>query len=263
MPVAVPIAMVVAAGISAVAAKYNADQQSSAAGNALGAQEKATQSAYNTVQQARDQAQQDVQPWSNAGKTALSALAQPQNQNFTFSTTGPNADPSYQFRQQEGQAAIEASAAARGGYFSGATGTALQTQGQNMASEEYGAEYNRWLQNNQQLEQQAQMGLQAQGLATGLGYNAGNTLAGLSLSSGQNQANTLQNQAGYQAGAVQNLAGVGNSLLSYYAMQNMTGNNQNSGVSNNLDAQLAQNQNNINQNNSMIDNMQAPSLWGQ
>ena len=260
MPVAIPIAMVVAAGVSAVAAKYNADQQSAAAGNALGAQEKATQSAYNTVQQARDQTQQDVQPWSNAGKTALSALAQPQNQNFTFSTTGPNADPSYQYRFNQGQKGVEASAAARGGYFSGATGTALQTQGQNMASEEYGAAYNRWLQNNQQLEQQAQMGLQAQSIAAGLVYNAGNTLAGLSSSSGQNQANALYGQTNAQTGYTTTLANSGVNLLDQLAKY--YGNQSTSNVQNNLtkSAQLDQNQSDINQNNQMLNQMQSPQL---
>ena len=260
MPVAIPIAMVVAAGVSAVVAKYNADQQSAAAGNALGAQEKAAGQAGTQLQQAQAQATQNVQPWVAQGQSALSTLAKPENQNFTFSTTGPNADPSYQYRFNQGQKGVEASAAARGGYFSGATGTALQTQGQNMASEEYGAAYNRWLQNNQQLEQQAQMGLQAQGLATGLGYNAGNTLAGLSLSSGQNQANALYGQTNAQTGYTTTLANSGVNLLDQLAKY--YGNQSTSNVQNNLtrSAQLDQNQSNINQNNQMLNQMQSPQL---
>lgn len=268
MPVAIPIALVVAAGVSAVASKYNADQQAAASGNALGAQEKAANTAATQLQQAQAQATQNVQPWVQQGQTALSTLAQPQNQQFTFNTSGPNADPSYLYRAQEGQAAIEASAAARGGFFSGATGTALQDQGQQSASEEYQAEDNRWLQQNQMLQNQAQMGLQATEYASGLGYNTGQTLASLTTNTGQNQANTINNQANLQAGSVQNTVNsgmnLGNQLLSYYNSQNLNNN-----VNNNLTGNLASNQNSLNQNNQMITNMQAPQMnpslttWGQ
>lgn len=51
----------------------------------------------------------------------------------------------YKFRLGQGQQAIERSAAARGGLFSGKTGAALQEYGQGMASQEYANEYNRRL----------------------------------------------------------------------------------------------------------------------
>lgn len=47
------------------------------------------------------------------------------------------ASPGYQFRLGEGQNALESSAAARGGLFSGATGQALTNYGQNAASQEF------------------------------------------------------------------------------------------------------------------------------
>jgi hypothetical protein len=47
------------------------------------------------------------------------------------------ASPGYQFRQQQGQQAVERSAAAKGGLFSGAAGKALTNYGQNTASQEF------------------------------------------------------------------------------------------------------------------------------
>lgn len=58
------------------------------------------------------------------------ALTQP----FEFD---PTQDPGYQWRSQQGREALEASAAARGGYFSGQTGQELMRFGQGLASEEY------------------------------------------------------------------------------------------------------------------------------
>jgi hypothetical protein len=58
-------------------------------------------------------------------------------------------DPGYAFRMSEGQKALEASAAARGGLFSGATGKALTDYSQNLASQEYDKAWNRALGMNQ------------------------------------------------------------------------------------------------------------------
>ena len=52
-------------------------------------------------------------------------------------------DPGVQFRMDEGRKALEASAAARGGLLSGPTLAALQRQGQELSSQEYGQAWNR------------------------------------------------------------------------------------------------------------------------
>jgi len=54
------------------------------------------------------------------------------------------ADPGYGFRFEQGQKALERSAAARGGLISGNTGGALQRFGQDMASQEYQNAFNRY-----------------------------------------------------------------------------------------------------------------------
>jgi len=61
--------------------------------------------------------------------------------NGQFSTS----DPSYQWRLDQGQKAVERSAAARGLLQSGNAAIELQQYGQGMASQEYGAQFNRTL----------------------------------------------------------------------------------------------------------------------
>lgn len=57
---------------------------------------------------------------------------------YDFST-----DPSYQFRFNEGQKAVNNSLAGRGSFLSGAALKAIQKYGQGAASQEYGAQFNR------------------------------------------------------------------------------------------------------------------------
>jgi hypothetical protein len=57
-------------------------------------------------------------------------------------------DPSYQFRVQQGQQALERSAAAKGTLLTGGTAKALARYGQDLASTEYGNVYNRALGEN-------------------------------------------------------------------------------------------------------------------
>lgn len=58
-------------------------------------------------------------------------------------------EPGYQFRLNEGQKAIERSASAKGGLYSGATLKSIGRYGQDYASNEYGAAFNRDLQSKQ------------------------------------------------------------------------------------------------------------------
>jgi hypothetical protein len=62
----------------------------------------------------------------------------------TYSGQDTYDDPSYQFRVNQGNNAIQGSAAAQGGLLSGATLKALQNYGQESASQEYQNAYNRF-----------------------------------------------------------------------------------------------------------------------
>lgn len=84
-------------------------------------------------------------------------------------------DPGYQFRLQQGEEALQNSAAARGGLLSGGTAKAFEDYAQNFAANEYGNVYNRALQS---------YGTNAQNYYTGQGntFNRLNALAELGLS---------------------------------------------------------------------------------
>lgn len=96
--------------------------------------------------------------------------------------------PGYDFRMQEGQKALEQSAAAKGTLFSGATGKALTRYGQDYGTYEYDNYLNRL--RNQLGDVTTQMGgrqtalnaqyqnLDAYGVPMNMGYNATNALAG-------------------------------------------------------------------------------------
>ena len=114
-------------------------------------------------------------------------------------------EPGYQFRQAEGQRAIESSAAARGSLLSGATQKALARYGQGLASQEYGNAYNRYMGERQQGfgeytnmrnflfgKYNSNRDFEAQQKANAYNQNAG--MVGLGQWAAGNKANIFQNQ---------------------------------------------------------------------
>src|SRR5947208_7303628 len=77
---------------------------------------------------------------------AFGSLSKPWSEQFQAPTdvTEKN-DPGYQFRLQQGENALQNSAAAKGTLLNGATGADIQKYGQDYASNEYGNVYNRAL----------------------------------------------------------------------------------------------------------------------
>lgn len=100
-------------------------------------------------------------------------------------------DPGYAFRLQQGQQALERSAAARGGLLTGGTAKDLANYQQGLASQEYGNVYDRALNNyktNQNTFYTNQNNLYNRLMGvTGVGQNAANTLTG----AGSNSANNI------------------------------------------------------------------------
>lgn len=115
-------------------------------------------------------------PFREAGVRALNKL-EAASEYTPFGMDQFQADPGYAFRFQQGQKALERSAAARGGLISGNTGGALQQFGQGLASQEYQNAFNRY-----QAERQARLG-PLQSLA-GVGQTSVNQLG----AAGQNYA---------------------------------------------------------------------------
>lgn len=132
-------------GAATVAGSAYASRQSSKAAKTQAA---SSDRASEIQQENFEQTRKDLAPYKQAGDTSLSQLMGQMGSNGYFNQTYKGQDiyrdPSYQFRLQQGQDAIQSSAAAQGGLLSGATLKALQNYGQESASQEYGNAYNRF-----------------------------------------------------------------------------------------------------------------------
>jgi len=144
-----------------------------------------------------------------------------------FSMADVEMDPGYAFRVQQGQQAIDRSAAAKAGLQSGAALMAATEYGQTMGSQEYGNAYNRFLQ-QRELQLRALQGLASPGattaagmgnLATTTGANIANTMIGAGTAlgqgieqAGQARASSYMGGASALQGALQ---GVGQNAMLY------------------------------------------------
>jgi hypothetical protein len=140
--------MVAAAAIGAAGAVAGGAMASRGAKKAAQTQAASADKASQIQWDMYDQTRKDLDPYKQAGDTALSQLMGQMTPDgyFNQTYTGQDiySDPSYQFRLQQGQDAIQSSAAAQGGLLSGATLKALQNYGQESASQEYSNAYNRF-----------------------------------------------------------------------------------------------------------------------
>lgn len=167
----VAAAIVGSAAIGAYSANRAGKTQAAATGRAA------------DLQQQQFERQIELQePWRRAGERALGKL-EAASEYTPFGMAQFQADPGYGFRFDQGQKALERSAAARGGLISGNTGGALQQFGQGMASQEYQNAFNRY-----QAERQARLG-PLQSLA-GVGQTSVNALgqAGQNYATGMGEA---------------------------------------------------------------------------
>jgi len=139
------------------------------------------------------------EPWRQAGINALNRI-----QSGDIMSA---ADPSYQFRLNEGLKALDRQASARGGLISGGALKAAQRYGQDVASTEFGNAYNR-------LAGLAGVGQTATGAmgnaASAYGTNAGNLMT----------SGAAARASGYVGGA-NALTGGLNSYLNYTQNQNL------------------------------------------
>lgn len=107
-------------------------------GDSMGLIGGSQQNQLDAIRQGVTQSGGYYQPYINAGTKSLANLS---------GMTGPvvdlSADPGYRFRQQQGQSAIQNSAASRGGLLGGNTLKALQSYSQDLASQEYQNAFNR------------------------------------------------------------------------------------------------------------------------
>lgn len=204
-------AAVVGAAVSSDSSRKAANTQADAAKDANNAQ----LAMYN-------QTREDQAPWRAAGQQALSQLTAGTaaggefNRNFTLADF--NRDPGYQFRMDQGQSALERSAAARGGLMNGGTLKALSRYGQDYASNEYDRAYNRF--NNDQsarfnrLATVAGIGQTANNLTSTTGTQTASAIGNNTMSGAAAQA------AGY-VGSSNAWTNAANNGASMYMLSNM------------------------------------------
>ena len=132
----------------AIGSITGANKQAKAAQNAANIQAAAADKSSQIQKDMFEQVRGDLNPYRTAGSYALAQLMGKMQPNGFFNQTYQGQDiyddPSYKFRVNQGNNAIQGGAAAQGGLLSGATLKALQNYGQESASQEYQNAYNRF-----------------------------------------------------------------------------------------------------------------------
>ena len=219
-----------AAAIGAVGSIAGGVIQGNAAGSAAQTQAQAAQSASNVQQQEFQQQQQNLQPWLQAGSSALGQMGQmtaagpPQ---FTQAQFLANQDPAYGFDLGQGELAMQRSAAAAGGLQNTGTLKNLNNYAQGQASNEYQNAYSRFMnsQNTQfnRLASMAGMGQTANGQLGQQGMNMANNVGQNMMGAGNAQAAGMIGGANAMASGINgvgsSLGGMANNYLTYQAMQ--------------------------------------------
>jgi len=149
----------------------------------------------------------DLEPYKAAGATALETLtkgtAEGGEFNKPFTAADLEFDPGYQFRMEEGQKALERSAAARGTLLGGGTLKALSRYSQGVASDEYSKAFERArISRNDRFSQFTSMsgiGQNAVNASINAGQNYGSAAAGNIVRAGEYEGNANMNAAN-QAG---------------------------------------------------------------
>jgi hypothetical protein len=213
----VAVAIGGSAVLGAGASIFGSSEQSSAETNATSQANALQEQEFNTTQA-------NEAPYLAAGKTALNTITQDQANGTGFAAAWDPSNlsqtPGYQFQLQQGNQAIQRSAAAQGGLLSGAAGKAMDQYSQGLAGTTYQNQLTDYLaQSNQQYNQLA-------GVA-GLGQSAtqsANTTGTSAINSiGQN---TIAGATGAANASASGLVGASNAfssgagnLASYYQNQ--------------------------------------------
>ena len=222
----------ISAAIAVTGSLIGADMQSNAAENAANTTAAATREATALQRQQYEEGVRRQQPFYEAGVNALPGYLQGIQpggdlvRGFTTEDFQKYMDPGYGFRLKEGINALDRSAAARGNLLSGNQLRGVTEFGQNLASQEYGNAYNRYI-GEQATRRNALAGLVGQGQTTANTINAsGAAMAGnvgnAMIGQGYNQANASLYGANAQARAAQN---IGSILGDYYKTSNKTPSN--------------------------------------
>jgi hypothetical protein len=250
----VAIGSIAAAGIGAAGSLGAANAQAGASENAANLQAQEAQNSLNFQKQEFGTEQQNLAPFLQAGQGAVGELSNltktpgqglltPWTQQFQAPTAQQAAQtPGYQFQLQQGEQALQNSAAAQGGLLSGGTATALDQYSQGLASTDYQQAYNNALtqyqqsynqfENNQANEYNRLAGLAGTGQTSAAqlgqeGQQAASNVTQIGGLAGQQIGQSLQNAgaataSGY-AGLANSLGGGVNSISQLALLQGLLG----------------------------------------
>jgi hypothetical protein len=192
--------------------KAQAKQIKASSKEAMGYLDTGAEQARSELGQYYDQAQGFLNPYLQGGGQANNLLAAylgaagPEAQQQAFANF--QNDPGYQAQFNAGVNALDRSATARGGLYSGAAMKGLQEYGQQFQRQAFNDRIN-------QLQGFSGQGLQAGSAAAGLAANQGNTLGSLSFGLGQqkasnaiNKGNALAQASGIGVNNLMNVAGL-------------------------------------------------------
>jgi hypothetical protein len=220
--------------VGSVASGYMASQ---GAKSAAKTQADAAGRAQDQLLAAGEEARVGYEPYTEAGKTALSDLSVNRpyfQQQFTNKDLNATLAPGYDFRLRQGQQANLQASNLTGGAVSGNALRSLQDYSQNFASGEYANAFNQFQSQRtniyNQLSDIAKMGLTGQQGYANATLGTGTNIASITSGLGNAQAASQIAQGNILGNVAQ---GVGNAA-SYYAMnQNQNPNYQNMGISGN------------------------------
>jgi hypothetical protein len=162
MPLGGAIAIGAGSAISGVLGMAGGKAQANAAKYAANLQYQLGQQSLSFQQQQYNRKQQNIAPWLKAGTQGINSLSQllstpgqglltPWTEQFQAPTGAQAAaTPGYQFALQQGQNAVQNSAAARGGLLSTGAQKTLDQYSQGLADQTYSDTYNRALGEYQQ-----------------------------------------------------------------------------------------------------------------
>lgn len=166
MAIGTGAAILGSAVLGGLASRSAAKTQAGAAQSAADAQLQASREANALQQRIYEESMARQQPFLQTGTEFFNRLADLQRGGPGAAQQFLQMDPGYGFRLSEGMKAMERGAAARGGLMSGAALKAGQRYGQDLASQEFGAAYNR-------LAGLADVGPRAAGVMSNLGQQYG------------------------------------------------------------------------------------------
>ena len=201
--------LVAGAAVTVIGGAIANNQSNNAAKDAANSQQAAQQAAIDEQRRQFDLTQQNLSPYMNWGASAIPLLGQLNAGDYSGFLNSPD----YKSGFQQGQNAIDSSAAAKGGLFGG---------GHTKDSIAFGSDYaNQYLNGyRNSLFQQAGMGQNAAAGLGGLGANMANQIGNAYSNIGNAQANAYgtigNNNAQFTAGAFGTLGNLASNYISGY-----------------------------------------------